>query len=49
MENCGVPSLSVMVAIPVAGAGVAPETGVAVSENVSLDSEVASSVVARRS
>ena len=49
MENWGAPSLSVMVAVPVAGAVVAPETGVAVRVKVSLPSEITSSVVARRS
>ncbi|CAM8672229.1 hypothetical protein MCEMSEM18_02424 [Comamonadaceae bacterium] len=49
MENWGVPSLSVMVAVPEAGVVVAPETGVAVREKDSLPSEITSSVVARRS
>ena len=49
MENWGAPSLSVMVAVPVAAVVVAPETGVAVRVKVSLASDVPSSVVARRS
>jgi len=49
MENCGVPSLSTMVVVALATAGVEPLTGVALRLKVSLASEMASSVVARRS
>ena len=49
IENCGVGSLSVRVALPVALAARAPLTGVAVNVKASVFSSIASSTVARRS